>query len=167
MRFRLLLPVMMLSLAFFLSGCSEKDGPTGADDGDGALAAGHYLLHEEKDGLAGLEQYLAILPGSKWESTDYWISNTGAVIGLSRTRGNMSLKNDSLVLVEVESGETVEKRPITQADFDGYVWEASPVGTAQALRIRNVTSASFEATDFTHTNWQTFYRQSDPHGFFD
>ena len=132
------------------------------------LPQGHYLLMDEKDGLRGSEWYFVVLPDSAWETVQYWISYGGAVCGVSRTRGTYTMDDSSIALIEVESGEAPDNCPITQSDFDSISWEAAPTGTSTVMDIRNVTADSFEARGgFAEDGWRKFYRQADPHGFYD
>lgn len=154
-------------LALLLLGCN-----TGGDDGpaEGALRSGHYLILESSDDLYDYGQYLVIRAGSLWEFVEYGLGSPGPrVCQVTRSRGRYSLKDSSLTMVATEGGESLEKCPITQADFDGYTWEAAPPGTAQNFLVRNVTDTTFEGRDLFigAMGWRTYRRTTDPYGYFD
>lgn len=78
------------------------------------------------------------------------------------------MKDSAIAVILAEEGDSIEKCPITQSDFDGYTWEAVPAGASRAFPIRNVTDTSFEGLGmFDGSGWRTYRKGADPHGYFD
>lgn len=162
------LPAVLGLTLLLLAGCAVDKGGPEADGGGGGLPVGHYLLYEEKDGELGNESYFVVLPDSGWELVNYFISYGNAVCGIGRTRGTYTMDDTSIALFTLESAEGPDNCPITQADFDDITWEALPEEDAVVLSLRNVTASSFEARGgFLGPGWRPFYKQADPHGYYD
>lgn len=144
---------------------------TSDDDGDeGALRPGHYLILTDADDLYEYAQYFVVTPGSRWEFVEYGVRKTGgAVCQVTRSRGAYGVSDSLIALTLAESGESLEKCPLTQADFDAYTWEAAPPGTSQSFPFRNLTDSTFEARDLFQgaPGWRTYRLGPDPHGYFE
>lgn len=167
MRFPPLHLLAGIFLALLLTACpSDDDGGS-----DGGLASGHYLILKDSDDFYAYEQYFVVRPGSRWEFIEYGarFASPSVVCQITRTRGSYNLQDSGITVTLAEGGESVEKCPITQGDFDGYTWEAVPAGSSQAFLIRNVTDTSFEGRDMFvgAPGWRTYRKGSDPHGYFD
>lgn len=154
------------SICFFLAGCN-----TGEDaEAQGALSSGHYLILTDRDDFYDYTQYFVVRPGSRWEFVEYGVRNPGGTVcQVTRHRGNYRVSDSLISITGLEGGESLEKCPMTQADFDGYTWEAAPPGASESFAFRNLTDSTFEARDmFVGTSgWRTYRRTADPHGFFD
>jgi hypothetical protein len=150
----------------FLFACSTSDG----GDEEGPLASGHYLIQDDQDALYDFAQYFVVRPGSRWEFVEYGVRRSdGTVCQVTRSRGRYGVSDTLIALTGTEGGESLEKCPITQADFDGYTWEAAPAGASESFSFRNPTDSSFEARNMFEgvTGWRTYRRAADPHGYFD
>lgn len=142
----------------------------GGGDEEGALGSGHYLILTDQDDLYDFAQYFVVRPGSRWEFVEYGVRKTGGTVcQVTRSRGRYGVSDTLIALTLAESGESLEKCPLTQADFDGYTWEAAPPGTSQSFSFRNRTDSTFEAKDLFQEapGWRTYRRTADPHGYFD
>lgn len=164
MRARLFLSIACLAL---LAGCNTGDGGGPAE---GPFRSGHYLILRNSDDSYDYAQYLVVRPGSLWEFVEYGTREPGPqVCQVTRHRGRYSLKDSVLTMFVAEGGESLEKCPITQADFDGYTWEAAPPGTAQNFQVRNLSDSTFEGESLFlgAEGWRTYRRTPDPYGYFD
>lgn len=168
--FRMRRPLFRLLLAAWAAGtllaCTTPDG---GEEG-GALATGHYLILTDQDGQYDYAQYFIVRPGSRWEFAEYGVRMLGGTVcRVTRMRGRYGVSDSLLALTWAESGERLEKCPLTQADFDGYTWEAAPPGISESFAFRNPTDSTFEARDLFPgaSGWRTYRRTGDPHGYFD
>jgi hypothetical protein len=152
--------------AWLLAGCDG--GESGG--GEGALRSGHYLILTDRDDLYDYAQYFVVRPGSRWEFVEYGVRRTGGTVcQVTRSRGAYRVSDTLIAVTLTEGGESLEKCPLTQADFDGYTWEAAPAGTSQSFGFRNLTDSTFDGRDMFEgaPGWRTYRRTNDPHGYFD
>lgn len=162
-RFLLLLAGLAAAL---LTGCTDDSDSAG----EGALRSGHYLILTDRDDRYDYAQYFVVVPGSRWEFVEYGTSRPGnSVCQVTRSRGSYSVKDTSITVVLREGGESFEKCPMTQAEFNGYTWDVPPGAVSQVFQIRNLTDSTFEGRDMFlgAEGWKVYRRTRDPHGFFD
>jgi hypothetical protein len=151
---------------FLALGCDSSTGP---QTGAGGLPEGHYFIQSDSDDLYRYQQYFVVLSDGRWEFIEYGVAPaTSQVCQITRQAGTYGVADSVMALTLRRGGPSLEKCPITQADFNGYRFSGTSPQT-QAFPVRNINANSFEADNLFVgvSGWRRYALVSDPHGFYD